>query len=87
MFLLLVLAASGVATALLYADRAVIWRAGALVSASAITGFVVTRSLSVPFDRADVGNWLEPLGLVALFVEASVLALSAYALAATRSES
>ena len=86
MFLLLVVAASAIAVALTYSDRAVIWQAGALVSASAIGGFVLTRSVAVPFDRGDVGNWLEPLGLVALFVEATVLALSAYALLATRSE-
>ena len=85
MFLLLVLAASTVAVALLCSGRAVCWQAGVLVSASAIAGFVLTRSVAVPFDRGDVGNWLEPLGLVALFIEANVLALSAYALLTTRS--
>jgi len=51
------------------------WHASALTAFGAIAGYVLTRSVAVPFDTADVGNWLEPLGLVALYTELAVLAL------------
>jgi hypothetical protein len=36
--------------------------------------------VAVPFDNGDVGNWLEPLGLVALFAEVAFVTLTNYAL-------
>jgi hypothetical protein len=80
LFLLLVIAAGSVAAGLVHTDTTRLWQATAIVAAAAIGGFVLTRSVAVPFDRSDVGNWLEPLGLVALFIEASVLALCAHTL-------
>jgi hypothetical protein len=83
LFALLVLAATVVAAGLLHTDNPRSWQASALVAVAAITGYILTRSVALPFDRGDVGNWLEPIGLVALFIEAAVLALCGYPLIAT----
>ena len=57
------------------------WQVSALVCVSAFGGYVLTRSVPVPGDRGDVGNWLEPLGVVALITEAIVMILAALVLA------
>ena len=57
------------------------WQVSALVCLSAFAGYVLTRSVPVPGDRGDVGNWLEPLGVVALMTEAIVTILAVLVLA------
>jgi hypothetical protein len=52
------------------------WLFGALVSASAAAGYILTRSVPVPGDTGDHGNWLEPLGVAALMTEIVVVALA-----------
>ena len=47
-------------------------------------GFVLTRTTGLPQAKGDIGNWSEPLGLAALFVEGAVIAVAGYALAALR---
>jgi hypothetical protein len=56
------------------------WRRG---RGSAIAGYVVSRTTGLPNATGDVGNWGEPLGVASLFVEGTVVALSAYAYRAT----
>jgi hypothetical protein len=57
------------------------WAAAAVLPAGAITGYVLTRTTGLPQATGDIGNWTEPLGLASLFVEGSVVALSAAVLA------
>src|SRR3954452_18814722 len=45
------------------------WAAAILLPASAIAGYVLTRTVGLPHATGDVGNWSEPLGLAALFTE------------------
>jgi hypothetical protein len=56
------------------------WMAAAAVAAMAIASYTFTRIVSTPVDNQDVGNWACALGASSLFVEATLLALSAYAL-------
>jgi len=58
------------------------WHGGALTAFGAIAGYVLTRSVAGPFDTDDVGNWVEPLGLVALYTGLTVLMLYGCALRA-----
>jgi len=58
------------------------WLATIALPASAIVGFVLTRTTGLPQAKGDIGNWSEPLGLAALFVEGAVIAVAGYALAA-----
>ena len=62
-----------------------IWMAAGIVGAGAIGGYILTRVMSTPLDNQDLGNWSCMLGLAALFVEASLVVLSGYSLAALRS--
>ena len=66
--------------------------AAAALAASVLVGFVINRSLGMPGAMGDIGNWLEPLGFLSMFVEgftvwqalaAAKLAKAPAALAAT----
>lgn len=54
--------------------------AAAGVAASVLAGFVLNRTVGMPGATEDIGNWLEPLGFLSLFVEAFTVwqALAAY---------
>jgi hypothetical protein len=56
-----------------------LWLAAGLLAASAIGGYVTSRTVGLPNATDDIGNWTEPLGLASLFVEGAVVAVSAYA--------
>ena len=65
------------------------WRAWMLtgaVAAAPFLGYVVSRSVGLPGATDDIGNWTQPLGLAALFVEFLVMAISLRALVPVRSE-
>jgi hypothetical protein len=80
MFTLLAVASAAAAAALIVHDNAPTWLAAVLIASGPIAGYLLTRSADVFFDHDDVGNWLEPLALVALFIEAGVLALAVWVL-------
>jgi hypothetical protein len=85
MYIALMAASLVVAGALLHTRDRRVWAASAGLAASAIAGFVLSRTTGLPGATDDIGNWTEPLGLAALFVEGAVVAVSAYAYAtATR---
>jgi hypothetical protein len=54
--------------------------AAAGLAASALVGFVLSRTTGLPHATGDVGNWTEPLGLASLVVEGSVIGLIGAAL-------
>jgi len=56
------------------------WLAAGLLPLGAIVGFVLTRTVGLPADTGDIGNWSEPLGMASLFVEGSLVGLSAVVL-------
>lgn len=56
------------------------WEFGGLLCAAAAAGYVLTRSVAVPGDTGDRGNWLEPLGVSALITEGLVMILAALVL-------
>ncbi len=60
------------------------WSAAGALAASAIAGYVLSRTIGLPNAKDDIGNWTEPLGLASLFVEGCVVALSVYALGVSR---
>lgn len=47
--------------------------AAAVLSAAVIAGYAINRTVGMPGATDDIGNWLEPLGLLSLVVEAFVL--------------
>jgi hypothetical protein len=64
--------------------RAKLWAPVAILGVGAMVAYAFTRVVSTPLDNQDVGNWACTLGMAALFLEAALVALSAYAIA-TRS--
>ena len=66
--------------ALLYTNDARVWAATAVLSVSVMVGYALSRTTGLPSATGDIGNWSEPLGMASLFVEASVAAVSAFAL-------
>ncbi|MCW2784412.1 MAG: hypothetical protein JWP74_929 [Marmoricola sp.] len=43
------------------------------VGASPLIGFVLTRTVGLPQDTGDKGNWSDPLGIMSLVVEATLI--------------
>lgn len=56
------------------------WLPVAGLGLAVIGGYVFTRIFSTPLDNQDVGNWSCTLGMAALFVEGSLVAMAAYAI-------
>jgi hypothetical protein len=84
LYIALMLASLAVAGMLLHSRARAVWAAAAGLAASAIAGYVLSRTTGLPNATGDIGNWTEPLGLAALFVEGAVVAVSTYALALTQ---
>ena len=80
-FCLLAVVAQGAGLWLLVRPSILAWEFAGLVCALAAGGFMLTRSVPVPGDARDVGNWLEPLGVAALIVEGTVVILAVLILA------
>lgn len=79
-YLFLIAACAATAAALVHADDRRAWIAAAALALLTIAGYVVNRTVGMPSATDDIGNWLEPLGLAALFVETVTVAVAAYAL-------
>ncbi len=75
-FVALEAAAVVVAVAVVLHDTRWVWRLSAAVPALAMAAYVVTRSVALPQIADDVGNWTEPLGVVALCAEGLLVVLA-----------
>ncbi len=62
------------------ASSTVLWLPVAGLGMAVIGGYVFTRIFKTPLDNQDVGNWSCTLGMAALFVEGSLVAMAAYAI-------
>lgn len=58
--------------------------AAGVLSAAVLAGFIINRTVGMPGAMDDIGNWLEPLGLLSLVVETFVLWQSIAAAAGAR---
>jgi len=83
-FVLLAASAPVAGLWLLYRPSSVAWQFSGLVCLFAAGGYILTRSVPVPGDTGDRGNWLEPLGVAALFTEGIVAILAVLVLASIR---
>lgn len=80
LFLVLTAACSLLAVAALVRDSAAVYVASAATCALAVAGYVATRVVAFPMLADDVGNWLEPLGVVSIAAETVVVACGLLAL-------
>lgn len=60
------------------------WSAGLLLGLGPLLGYLTTRSIGLPGDAGDVGNWGYWTGTVSLIIEAALVVLSAAMLTARR---
>jgi hypothetical protein len=60
------------------------WAAGALLGAAPFLGYVASRTVGVPGDSGDIGNWGYWVGTVSLLVEAALVMLGVSMLLAAR---
>jgi hypothetical protein len=75
-FCFLAVCAPTVGVWLLTRPSSAAWQFGGVICFLAAGGYILTRSVPIPGDRGDVGNWLEPLGVAALFTEVVVVVLA-----------
>jgi hypothetical protein len=52
------------------------WAGGLLLGAGPLLGYLVSRTVGLPGDPGDVGNWDYWVGTVSLFIEAALIVLS-----------
>jgi hypothetical protein len=83
-FILLAVTAPIAGLWLLARPSSVAWQFSGLVCLAAAGGYILTRSIAVPGDTGDRGNWLEPLGVAALFIEGIVVILTVLVIASIR---
>ena len=76
----LILGSLWAAAALVRRDSRPAWLVGGAISLATIIGYALTRSVGLPGATEDIGNWLEPLGLASLFVEAWTVLVVGWAL-------
>ena len=81
MYVALIIGSIGVAGGVLFTRTRLPFLAAAALAASALVGYVLSRTTGLPTASDDIGNWTEPLGLASLFVEGAVIAESLAAFA------
>ena len=74
-YILLIIVSVAVAEYLMRRHDRRAWLAATALAAAVLLGYVVNRSVGLPGAMDDIGNWLEPLGLASMFVEAVVVVL------------
>jgi hypothetical protein len=82
LYVALIVGAVAVAGMLVRSSSRQAWIAAAGLSAGGLLAFVYSRTVGLPHAADDIGNWAEPLGVAAMFVEGCVLAVAGYALGA-----
>lgn len=80
LFIALSVTATALAVILLVGDSTPAWAATFAISVATIAAYVVSRSVGLPQMPDDIGNWLEPLGIAALVVEAGAAGLAGWVL-------
>ncbi|HEV3169178.1 MAG TPA: hypothetical protein VGZ32_02505 [Actinocrinis sp.] len=73
LYIALIASSIVIAQLLMRRDHDLLHAAAALLAAAAMVGYVLSRTTGLPASSVDIGNWLEPLGLASLFVEAVVI--------------
>ena len=77
MYIGLIVSAILLAALLVRSSHARVWKGAALLAASVIGGYTLSRTTGLPGSTDDIGNWGQSLGIASLFVEGSLIALSA----------
>lgn len=82
LFIALTAACLVLAGIVLVVDFLAVYAAVGAICALAVAGYVATRLVPFPLLADDVGNWFEPLGVIAVTAETGVVIVTIWALAA-----
>ena len=52
------------------------WAAGVLLGAGPLGGYLASRTVGVPSDPGDVGNWSDWVGTLSLVIEAAIIVMA-----------
>lgn len=80
LFIVLTVGCVVLAAAVLTRDSAAVYALALLTCGLAIIGYIATRMVAFPELDDDVGDWLEPLGVVSILAEAIVVTAAVNAL-------
>ena len=83
LFLALGAAALACAVLLVATARPAAWLAAGTLCLASLGAYCLSRSVGLPMLADDIGDWLNPLGVLAVVSEAAVVLISGRALAAT----
>ena len=75
---------STISAALIIRGKTIGWLLGLASSIGPMTGYILSRTVGVPGDPGDVGNWRYLLGTVSLIVEGSFIVLAVICLTRIR---
>jgi hypothetical protein len=83
-FMVLIVACLLIAVAAPAWDTAGLYAVAAMAAALAIVAYVTTRAVTLPGLADDVGDWFEPLGMVAILAESVMVVVAACAISRRR---
>ena len=78
LFLVLAAAALVAAGLVLTTNHPLVWTATAALSLSALVAYLMSRSVGLPSLSDDIGDWLNPLGVIAVVCETVVVLIAGY---------
>jgi hypothetical protein len=84
LYMAVIAGAIPIAGLLMHWNSPLAWLGAVLLAAGPFAGYVVSRSIGLPGDSPDIGNWLDTLGMISLFIELSVISLGLTRLALYR---
>jgi hypothetical protein len=76
LFLLVSVAALGLAVLLMARDRPRLWAAAGLLAGATLAAYVLSRTAGLPRLGDDVGSWTEPLSFPALAAEVALVVIA-----------
>jgi hypothetical protein len=83
-YLALIAVSIGIAAALVTGRAGPrLWLSAGIVAGSAMFAYVLSRTVGIPGDHRDIGNWRCALGLAALSVETMIITLSGWSFASS----
>ena len=80
LFIILTIACLTLGMVALVWDPPAVYLASTITCGLAVIGYIATRLVAFPMLADDVGNWLEPLGVVSVLTESVVVAAAVSAL-------
>jgi hypothetical protein len=80
-FIVLIVACVLIAAAAPGWDSAALYVAAAMTCGLAVAAYIATREVTLPGLADDVGNWFEPLGVLAVLAESATVIVAIYVLA------